>query len=125
MIQETRIKLGDTTVNALSKMAGGNPGAITVVLELLKNTDDVDNAFGGFGSILNLDSFNIYEEKIWMLYKDICKENITHMVAILRSVQLGFISKEMLHKAINSQLDIDVESLINKVKLKLPNFEGI
>ena len=74
------------------------------------------------------DTFEIYEEKIWMLYKDVCGENLVNTLGVLRACQLGIISQAELKHAIESYGDgIDVEDLLIKVRAELQNFgpEGV
>jgi hypothetical protein len=61
---------------------------------------DPDDFMGGFGCILQMDTFGIYESRIWMLYKDVCGQDLTKMLTLLRGVQLGIISQSQLDAAI-------------------------
>lgn len=85
-------------------LSEGNIGALTVIIELFKQGADIDpdSLLGSLGPILALDTHEIYGPHIWMLYKDVCGQDIRVMVAILRAVQLGFLSESDLHKAIDS-----------------------
>ena len=53
----TRLDLDDTTSSSIIKLAEGNPGALNVMMQVMKETPaiDPDNAFEGFGTLLNLD----------------------------------------------------------------------
>lgn len=99
-----RIKLHDSTQSAVVKMADGNPGALTVMIGLLKITPEVDptNMLGGFGFVLLLDTFEIYGERIWMLYKDFCQEDIEKTIFVLRACQMGIMSLRELNFAIDN-----------------------
>ncbi len=127
----TRISLDDTFLSTATKMSEGNPGALTVLIQLMKNADslDPDSALGGFGSILNLDSMGIYGSHIWILYKYVCGENLRNMIGILRGHQLGFIGDKEVSKAIASvkkheRPTLDVLSVIAQVEKRLPNFKA-
>ena len=87
-----RIKCEDDVVTICHKLSEGNPGALNVMMQMLSGTAkiDPDAALGPFAHLLNLDTFGIYGSKIWILYKDICCENIVHTITVLRAVQLGF-----------------------------------
>lgn len=97
-----RITLSDNTMSAIMKLSGGNPGAVTVVVSLLRDgeTIDPDAALGGLSQLLALDSHGIYESEIWMLFKDVCDQDLTKVVLLLRACQLGFLSERELKNAI-------------------------
>jgi hypothetical protein len=124
MAQE-RIGANDTLKDTLIKLAEGNPGAINVMMQIVNKAAiiDPDSALGPFGCLLNLDSFGIYGSRIWMLYKDVCDEDITKTIALLRAVQLGILSRLDIQRAIDNRgNDIDVDTIIELVKIGLPNF---
>ncbi len=120
-----RIKLEDSMEDAIWKMSKGNPGAMTVCLNLLKEGASIDpeNAFAGLGLIMFMDSFGIHEHRIWMLYKDVCGECLPTTVAMLRACQLGIIQEGILHRAIDNYGEgLDIPQVIEQVKKKLPKF---
>lgn len=124
----SRIELTDTTISAIFKMSEGNPGAANVCMELLTKGEaiDPDNAFGGMGSILLMDTFEIYASKIWQLYKDICGQKIPTLIVLLRATQMGFIFQEELKSIIEAgRIDAEkLDELVKKVRAELPNFKG-
>lgn len=114
-----------TVPDVLATMAGSNPGALTVCLQIMKNGSliDPDGAMGGLGLILLLDTFGIYEHRIWMLYKDVCKQDLTKTIALLRLCQMGMLSQSVLTHAIDNRGDgINVDDGITKLQTRLPNF---
>jgi len=126
-MNNTRIELTDTSVTAITKMVDGNPGALSVCVQMLAETEkiDPDAALKGFSGILMLDILGIYGAEIWMLYKDVCGEDITDTLAVLRGLQLGFISDSQLRHAIQNRGDgLDINDILNQVKEQLPNFVG-
>ena len=121
----TRIELSDNILNIATKLSEGNPGALTVCMELhsMEPEIDKDSALQGIGSLLSLDTYSIYGADIWMLYKDVCGEDIEKTIAILRSCQLGFITPEILKHAIAHYGEgIILDTLIKQIKDRLPNF---
>ncbi len=121
-----RIKGTDSMMDVVMKMMDGNPGALTVCMEILQKTEEIDPdcALGGLGTLLSLDTYNIYGSRIWMLYKDVCKQDIVKTIAMLRACQLGILSRDSLNYAIdNYGKGIDVDSLYKQVKEQLPNFK--
>jgi hypothetical protein len=117
--------LSMTTVDVLVTMADGNPGALTAMMMLIEKTKDIDpdSALAGLGNILSLDTYGIYGPRIWKLYKDVCKQNIGHMIGLLRAVQLGHLAENKLSHAIDNYGDgLDINALLAQVKETLPAF---
>lgn len=120
-----RITLQDTAITAITKLSEGNPGALRVCSELFKEGAAIDpDAFGGgLSPLLALDTHAIYGSRIWMLYKDVCKQNLTHVVAVLRAVQLGLFTESALKNGINNYGEgVDCVALFDAVCNRLPNF---
>lgn len=126
MNRSPRIKdLSMSTMDVLVAMADGNPGAFNVMMLLIEKTKgiDPDSALGGLGNILSLDTHGIYGPRIWMLFKDVCKQNLSHMIGLLRAVQLGHLSENRLSHAIDNYGDgLDIPALLAQVKETLPAF---
>lgn len=121
----TRIDINDTEMSAAMKMADGNPGAMKVCSMMLQygGAIDTDDIMGGLGSILMLDTLGIYGPEIWMLYKDVCGENLKKTIAVLRANQLGEIKTSDLKHAIqNRGHGVDVAACVEFVKGRLPGF---
>ena len=121
-----KIGLDDTLLSTIVKLAEGNPGAATVCSLIAKDGDaiDPDAAFGGgLMSLLQFDTLGLYGPRIWMLYKDVCGQDLVNTLGILRGHQLGFITEGTLNHAIDNYGDgLDVESVLEQVKERLPNF---
>ena len=124
MANERITSLEMNYLDIIKVMSKGNPGAITVLMGLLAKGKKIDpDCFaGGHGHILLLDSYNIWEDRIWMFYKDLCGENLSRMIAVLRACQLGKIKEKTLHTWINDGLNHrdDADAAIAKVKASLP-----
>jgi hypothetical protein len=107
------------------KMAEGNPGAITVCLKMMREgrAIDPDSFAGGFTGVLAMDTYGIYGSRIWMLYKDVCGENLEATLAVLRACQLGLLRESVMHHAIDNYGEgVDVPSLLAEVKGQLGLF---
>ena len=120
-----RIKFNDTLMDMLIKLAEGNPGGLNVVMQLIKRSSviDPDAALGPLAHILGLDSFGIYGSRIWMFYKDVCDEDLISMIAVMRAVQLGKISAQVMNHAIDHYGEgIDLKAILEIVQKELPNF---
>lgn len=125
MNTQTRIELTDTFMDVITKLSEGNPGALTVCAQIMRFAEviDPDNALGGLGVCLSLDTHGIYGHRIWQLYKDVCHEDLTKTLAVLRSCHLGILPVSDLHHAIDNNGDgIDVYVLCSEVQAILPAF---
>ena len=120
----TRITLEDTALSAVVKLVEGNPGATSVCTQLIKKTAriDPDTAMPEIINLLALDTLGIYGPRIWMLYKDFCKESIVSVITVLRAHQLGMLTEFDLQYAIdNYGKGVDLEKLSAEVQARLPN----
>jgi hypothetical protein len=122
--------LNMTTFDGIMKMSNGNPGAVRVCAELIKQGDVIDpRSMGGLGAILMMDSLDIYEDKIWLLYSDVCHQNLSKLVAILRAYQLGQLegcTEHAIHHAINNNGEgLDIDKIVTAVTTRLPDFRII
>ena len=122
---KTMINLRDSVKDIVLKMGAGNPGGLRVMMDIITLGPEIDpdDFAKGLGTILWMDSLGIRGSKIWMLYKDVCGEDIIKTIGMMRAVQLGVISSETLLHAIDNYGDgVDVEKCLTKVKMELPNF---
>ena len=96
----SRIKLTDTTLDVVTKMSDGNPGAINTMMLILKEAKNIDpQAFmDGLSVLLSLDDMGIYGTEIYILSNDQCNRDIRKLLMLLRATQLGFISRERIKK---------------------------
>lgn len=125
------IKERDTLQETVVKMSRGNPGAVRVLCEMLKDTAaiDPDSSLGALTCLLQLDMMGIYGDGIWLLYKDICGEDLVKTIAVTRASQLGIIDPDKVVEAINCHrtaqpqaAEIDPDDLLAKVQERLPAF---
>jgi hypothetical protein len=120
-----RLQLNHSLPDILWEMSKGNPGAASVLIRLFAEGSTIDphDAFGGMGSIMALDSHDIYESNIWLLYKDVCGENLSKMVALLRAVQLGYLSEAELRLMLrNKPTKKTLDALFKQVTGRLERF---
>lgn len=85
-----RLALGDTATEIILKLSDGNPGALTVIREMLSR--QFHNVHGAM-LILWLDEWEIYGSMIWVLFKDGCHEDFGLLERAIRSVQMGYLTK--------------------------------
>jgi len=120
----SRLKLEMSINDALFAMSDGNPGAISVLMESIGRNQqiDPDSGLGELGLVLNLDHLEVYGPRIWMLYKDLCGEDLPRTTAVVRAVQLGILPRETLDEAIDGKTTIDIEDIVKRVQTELPDF---
>ncbi len=74
--QKNVISLNDTILSATTKMAEGNPGALTILMEILKKEM-------GKITILHLDDLQIRGWKIWYAFKDYCHQDLEKFITLV------------------------------------------
>ena len=118
-MQDIMLALSET-----NKGEGHNPGAISVIMNILKNGSSIDPYCPPLMYLLHLDGLNIYGSHIWMLYKDVCRENLNDTLMVIRAKLCGFITQDQVHHAIQSYGEgLDLPDLRKKVQERLPNFK--
>lgn len=128
MANERIRDLNMSTVDVVIALCGGNPGAMSVCVRMLKEgaNIDPDSARGGLGAVLSLDTENIWEERIWMLCNDVCGQDLVKTLALLRALQLGGLagvtSASLNHAIDNRGEGIDVDAALAAVQERLPKF---
>lgn len=102
----SRIELTDTGMDALVKMAEGNPGAIQAMMDIMEKHDQIDPqaAMGALGAIMILDTWEIYGTDIYILYNDKCGRDVRKMLMIMRATQLGMFSHAKLKEMAADQM---------------------
>ena len=123
----TRIEGQDTMMDVFTKLAEGNPGALTVCMQLYKETAAIDpqSAMPEVINLLALDTLGIYGSRIWQLYKDFCQEDIVNVMAVLRAHQLGLLQKISIDRAIDNWGEgIEIDEIVADVQERLPTFNN-
>lgn len=125
MSHQQRISLDDSIEQIVTKLSDGNPGSISVIVQLLKGEAaiDPDTAVPGLGTLFYFDSFGIYGSDIWVLFKDVCGGKLVNLVALFRGFQLGLVNRAQIEDSLKlGESVVDLKDLIIKIKLQLPNF---
>lgn len=73
----SRLKLEDTVANIILKMSEGNPGALRVLMKMLRKEDGIIYVF-------TLDDMGIYGSQIWVGYKDHCGQDIDKFIESIK-----------------------------------------
>lgn len=122
----TRICVSDSFEQNITKMAGGNIGALSVMTKMItKNMEiDPDSVCGSLGGLLDLDACLIYGPAIWVFYKECCGQRIENVLACLRAVQLGIRSQFWLQDHIKAATPIDTAAVMKLVQERIPRFNS-
>lgn len=133
MNYNTRVELTDSIPDILIKLSDGVIGSVNVLIHIIKNAHKIDPDMEGAGvlTILSFDSHAIYGEDIWILFKDICGQNYINLLGVLRAIQLGYISEDLVTTDIRARKigdrskAINVPELLAKVRERLPAFGAV
>lgn len=91
-----RVRIDMPMFDIVKALSEGNIGALNVCMALFKDCDT-----GAF-DLIWLDSLRIYGRRIWMLFKDVCRQDLGCVRAVLMDVRKGDISRETLNAAIDN-----------------------
>lgn len=75
-----------TTADAVAQMSDGNPGALNVMLGLLRYAEStkLKHYESGVVYLMDLDELGLYGPNIWLAYKDVCGEDMAELARVLR-----------------------------------------
>ena len=128
----SRLAHTDDARSGIVKLAEGNPGALRVLCELFKASPTVDLESTGFAPLVWLDTWEVYGPHIWLLYKDICGEDIVRVLIVIRAAQLDIIPSSDLTTAIqladapgdqaHHGFLSDFDGLLEQVREHVPEF---
>ena len=125
------LREGNTVMDAIFELSEGNPGAVTVIANMMKIATRVDpqSWTKDLTPIIEFDEWNLAGSRIWMLFKDVCGQNPVAVFTLFRAVQLGFIPRETVlgkveqHYTITAGHPLDIPGLYKQVKEKLVRFD--
>lgn len=109
------------------EISEGNSGAITAIMRLIGAYSHIDpNALlGGHHVVMFLKDNNLKGTHINELWRKVCHAEPVKWVAMMRGIQLGFATlKEFQAHTSQSLPGYDFESLIAKIKERLPEFNS-
>jgi hypothetical protein len=123
MTTQARILSTDTSFSSSMKLSEGNSGTACVLADLVENASKIDPYMLVESFLVLLDDYGVYGTRIWRLYTDVCGEDLSRMLAVLRGCQFDFVSQSILDTAIdNFGLGLDVDAVFKKVQDFLPGF---
>lgn len=98
-----RITTMDSWESVLTKLCEGNPGAINACCTLFKKSKRVYPYRDGYEYIIALDSIGIYGTDIYVLWNDICQQDLAKMIAMLRIAKRDPNKADLLKDACSRQ----------------------
>lgn len=106
-----------------AREGGYNPGGLRVAMEIFQEGGKIDpDASDGLVHLLHLDTLGVYGSRLWMLYKDVCGQDLRKTIATIRAYQLGFVEPETLNAMIDDGVEIS-DKILAQVKERLPDFQ--
>lgn len=93
----SRLNTFGTLEDNFISFAGGNPGALNTLFELMKEAKDRTALF-----LLTLDKMELYENHLYMLWNDCCNRDIKKMIKILELYEREIITQQDINKRIKS-----------------------
>ena len=96
MKERMELKMTDSLTAVCIVMAEGNPGALKVLSEIVK-----EKGIDAFMSILHLDDMNIRGAQIWLAYKDYCGQDLERLLEAAEARDPEMVAK------INAEMSYD------------------
>ncbi len=93
----------------IATLSKGNPGALSVLVQLV-NHSNTSVVF-----IPVLEKLNITGSRIWMLYKDVCWEDLSKMIVVLQAYALDILTLSQVNGAIDRDVVLDLDSLTEQI----------
>jgi len=91
MEERKEINLHDNFQELLMKMSEGNPGGLSVLMQIAKEFSKCPE--DAFIHMMLLDDMNIRGSQIWMGYKDYCGSDIKKFIQCIKEKNQGMINK--------------------------------
>lgn len=104
MNTSTRLTGTDSIMDVAMKMSEGNPGALTVIMQLLQNPADI-------GFILACDSIGLYGSQLYMLWNDCCGRDMSRTKTVLKAWQRGKVTAEEILQHVSGGYGVPFEGL--------------
>ena len=90
-----RLRFDMSMMDVLTEFSEGNPGSLTVLMELLQHYKEHPEFLI---TLMFLDNNEIYGSKLYMLWNDCCNRNIIKIIETIKYLMENNISKETIHK---------------------------
>lgn len=105
-----RFSLDDSTMEVFIKFSGGNPGALNVLTNIMRTKGDKLVQY-----LITLDTMELYEDKLYMLWNDCCDRDVRKVLKILDYYEEGKITQKNIDERIkNVGYGISFDDLLGK-----------
>jgi hypothetical protein len=111
----------DTLMDTMVKMSKGNPGAATVLGRLMPDVIP----------ILTLDQLGVYGSDIWVLFKDVCRQDLDLMTLVLESYNRGWVTKGQIKETLSGMQNpkmghpspnlVPIDEIVERFKKEIGN----
>ena len=110
----------------MKELVGSNPGSLVLLCSIKKEYDAKGCSDGCFEKVLStLKKNQIHGHKIWILFKEVCKENKDKFFTIINAINLGFVTLNQVSFAIDNHGEgIDFSAVEQTVLPVLPHIHN-
>jgi hypothetical protein len=104
IVSALRLKAIHTSATDFAlNIAGGYPGSNNVIADYILEYRKKGYPGGDFLALMTMDTAEVYDDKIVLLYQDVCKRNIFCFDLVMEAVLHQTMTKQQLHYAINNK----------------------
>lgn len=118
----SKLRFDMSMMDVLVEFSEGNPGALTVLMELLQHYKD-DPEF--LITLMFLDNNEIYGSKLYMLWNDCCNRDINKTIETIKYLKDNNISKETIHKNLDRGRALPFEEFLKTTNNDSDSDSGI
>lgn len=121
----TRIELNDTIFDAIAKLADKDPAVMEIIATVVRDADQYDlmsggpGLPGGFMYLLHIDTDHFYGSRFRTLFEKVAGGDSLNTLALIRSIQMGYLSRSEVDAAIQDERPIDTEPLLKRLRERL------
>lgn len=122
----SRLTKDMTIVEAVKVIGNGSPGSLKVLYGIYTKAEHIDpyELLGALGYMLMIDAAEMYDEKVWQLYNDVCRNSISLTMAMIKTYHLRMIDRRVLDLAIDNRgQEIDISNFVEKFEERFPRFQ--
>lgn len=96
----SKLELKDNLNDIIIKLSEGNPGAITVLFEIMKCKDNDPIEY--LGIFLTIDTMELYGSHLYMLWNDCCDRNIKQTLDVIEAYRKRKITNNDINERIKN-----------------------